>query len=105
MTYGSSPIAAQMPPEMRDKIIHVRMLVGNQVLMGGDAPPQNFKPAEGFNVSITVKDAAEAERIFTELSKGGKITMPLQGTFWSVRFGMAVDRFGTPWIINCAQAA
>ena len=105
MTYGSSPIAAQMPPKMRDKIIHVRMLVGNQVLMGGDAPPQNFKPAEGFNVSITVKDAAEAERIFTELSKGGKITMPLQKTFWSVRFGMAVDRFGTPWIINCAQAA
>ena len=105
MTYGSSPIAAQMPPEMRDKIIHVRMLVGNQVLMGGDAPPHNFKPAEGFNVSITVKDAAEAERIFTELSKNGKITMQLQKTFWSVRFSMAVDRFGTPWIINCAQAA
>ena len=105
MTYGSSPIAAQMPPEMRDKIIHVRMLVGNQVLMGGDAPPQNFKLAEGFNVSITVKDSAEAERIFNELSKDGKITMPLQKTFWSVRFGMAVDRFGTPWIINCAQPA
>jgi PhnB protein len=105
MTYGGSPIAAQMPPEMRDKVIHVRMLVGNQVLMGGDAPPQNFKPAEGFNVSITVKDAPEADRIFNELSQGGKITMPLQKTFWSVRFGMAVDRFGTPWIINCAQAA
>jgi len=105
MTYGSSPIAAQMPPEMRDKIIHVRMLVGNQVLMGGDAPPQNFKLAEGFNVSITVKDSAEAERIFNELSKDGKITMPLQKTFWSIRFGMAVDRFGTPWIINCAQPA
>ena len=105
MTYGSSTIAAQMPPEMRDKIIHVRMLVGNQVLMGGDAPPQNFKLAEGFNVSITVKDSAEAERIFNELSKDGKITMPLQKTFWSIRFGMAVDRFGTPWIINCAQPA
>src|SRR5277367_3933372 len=99
------PSPPRCPPEMRDKIIHVRMLVCNQVLMGGDARPQNFKPAEGFNVSITLKDAAEAERIFTELSKGGKITMPLQGTFWSVRFGMAVDRFGTPWIINCAQAA
>jgi hypothetical protein len=52
MTYGGSPLPAQMPPEMRDKIIHVRMLVGDQVLMGGDAPPQNFQPAQGFNVSI-----------------------------------------------------
>jgi PhnB protein len=73
--------------------------------MGGDAPPQNYSAPQGLNVSITTKDPAETERVFNELSKGGKITMPLQKTFWSALFGMTVDRFGTPWIINCAQAA
>lgn len=105
MTYGASPIAQQMPAEMHDKIIHVRLSVGDQVLMGGDAPPQNYQAAQGFNVSITVKDPAEADRVFQELSKDGKVTMPMQKTFWSARFGMTVDRFGTPWLINCAQAA
>jgi PhnB protein len=105
MTYGASPIAQQMPAEMHDKIIHVRLLVGDQVLMGGDAPPQNYQAAQGFNVSITVKDPAEADRVFQELSEDGKVTMPMQKTFWSARFGMTVDRFGTPWLINCAQAA
>jgi|ERR1700677_3002996 PhnB protein len=105
MTYGASPMAQQMPAEMHDKIIHVRLLVGDQALMGGDASPQNYEAAQGFNVSITVKDPEEADRVFNELSKDGKVTMPMQKTFWSARFGMTVDRFGTPWLINCAQAA
>lgn len=105
MTYGASPMAQQMPAEMHDKIIHVRLLVGDQALMGGDASPQNYEAAQGFNVYITVKDPEEADRVFNELSKDGKVTMPMQKTFWSARFGMTVDRFGTPWLINCAQAA
>jgi PhnB protein len=105
MTYGASPMAQQMPAEMHDKIIHVRLLVGDQALMGGDASPQNYEAAQGFNVSITVKDPEEADRVFNELSKDGKVTMPMQKIFWSARFGMTVDRFGTPWLINCAQAA
>jgi PhnB protein len=103
MTYGASPMASHFPPEMHSRVIHVRLVVGNQVLMGGDAPSQHYQAPQGLNVSITTKDPAETERIFNELSAGGKITMPLQKTFWSVLFGMTVDRFGTPWIINCAQ--
>jgi PhnB protein len=105
MTYGGSPMASHFPPEMHSRVIHVRMVVGTQVLMGGDAPPQHYQAPQGLNVSITTKDPADTERIFNELSAGGKITMPLQKTFWSVLFGMTVDRFGTPWIVNCAQAA
>ncbi|MGB7468546.1 MAG: VOC family protein, partial [Candidatus Acidiferrum sp.] len=59
----------------------------------------------GFSVSLSVKDPAETERIFHELAQDGKVTMPVQKTFWSERFGMLVDRFGIPWMLNCEQAA
>jgi PhnB protein len=52
-----------------------------------------------------INDPAEAERLFHALEEGGKVRMPLQQTFWATRFGMLVDRFGTPWMINCTQAS
>jgi PhnB protein len=59
---------------------------------------------KGFSVTIGLGDPAEAERIFDELAKDGIIHMPIQPTFWASRFGMLVDRFGTPWMINCEPA-
>jgi PhnB protein len=56
---------------------------------------------QGFTVTINLDDTAEAERIFAALSEGGNIAMPIQQTFWAKRFGHFVDRFGTPWMINC----
>ena len=56
-------------------------------------------------VSISVAAPADAERIFKALTERGKVTMPFQKTFWSSGFGMAVDRFGIPWMVNCEQAA
>ena len=105
MTYGASPVAQQMPPDMKDKIIHARLVVGDQVLMGSDAPSQQYEKPQGFGVSITLNEPADVDRIFNALSMDGKITMPAQKTFWSARFGMATDRFGIPWMVNCAQAA
>lgn len=101
MTYGESPMAAQFPPDWKSKIIHGRLKVGEAVLMAGDAPPDCYQKPNGFSVALGLKDPAEAERIFQALSEGGSVQMPLQKTFWARQFGMAVDRFGTPWMINC----
>ncbi len=101
MTYGDSPMAEQTPPEKLDKIMHVSLIVGDTVLMGSDAPPQMFEKPQGFSVSLVFDDAVEAERIFNALAENGTVQMPLQETFWAARFGMVVDRFGTPWMINC----
>jgi PhnB protein len=101
MTYGDSPMAEQTPPEKLDKIMHASLMVGDTVLMGSDAPPQFFEKPQGFSVSLVFDDAVEAERIFNALAENGTVQMPIQETFWAARFGMVVDRFGTPWMINC----
>ena len=105
MTYGSTPAADHVSAETRDRIIHARLLVGDAVLMGSDSPPEHFQEPGGTYVSIHVNDPAEAERIFHALEEGGTVRMPIEETFWAVRFGMLVDRFGTPWMINCEKAA
>lgn len=104
MTHGDSPIADQMPSEWRDRILHASLSVGETTLMGADAPPDRYEKPGAFSVAININDPAEAERIFGALSEGGTVSMPLQQTFWAARFGMLVDRFGIPWMINCGNA-
>ena len=101
VTHAESPAAAHAPPGMEDAIMHARLQVGDAVLMGSDAPPEYFTQPGGFSVTIAVDAVAEAERIFAALAEGGTVKMPLQETFWADRFGMFVDRFGTPWMVNC----
>lgn len=105
MTHANSPMANQVPPEWRDKVMHAHLTVGNWVLMGSDAPPQHFQKPQGFSVSIGVKTVEEGERIFKALSENGAVQMPFQKTFWSPGFGMLADRFGIPWMVNCDQPA
>ena len=104
LTYAETPAADQVSPAWRNKIIHATLIVGDQELTGCDAPPEHFKRPQGFSVSIGVKEPAEAERIFKALSENATVIMALEKTFWSVRFGMLVDQFGIPWMINCEQA-
>jgi PhnB protein len=105
MTHGQSPMADQTPADWRDKIMHARMTVGDRVLMGSDAPPEHYQKPQGFSVSLSVTDPADAERKFNALAQNGTVQMPLQQTFWAVRFGVLTDQFGIPWMINCEQAA
>jgi len=70
-------------------------------LMGADAPPDRYQKPTGMNVSIHVKDISEGARIFNALAENGNVTMPFQQTFWSPGFGMCVDQFGIPWMVNC----
>lgn len=94
---------AQTPPSYKNLIMHARLVVGDNVLMGSDAPPDRFEKPQGISVAIQTDDPKEAERIFAALSDNGRVTMPLQQTFWAIRFGMLVDRFGIPWMVNCEQ--
>ena len=104
MTYGEAPERCdQLPAAWNDKIMHASLLVDEQRLMGSDAPPQHQEVPQGFSVSINVEDVNEAERIFSALGEGGTITMPIGETFWALRFGMLIDRFGTPWMVNCSR--
>ena len=80
-----------------------RLIVGDQVLMGSDAPPAHFQKPQGFSVSIGIEKPEDAERIFHALADSGTVIMPIQKTFWAIRFGMLVDRFGIPWMINCEE--
>ena len=89
------------PPERKQKIMHARMSIGSQVLMASDAPPDHFHKPQGFSVSLTVGDPGEAERKFKALSEGGSVNMPFGKTFFSKGFGTCVDKFGTPWMVNC----
>ena len=105
VTHVGTPAEEQVPAEWRNKILHARLIVGDEVLMGSDAPPDRYEEAKGFSVTVGVDDPTDAERIFDALAKNGTVKMPIQKTFWAARFGMLVDQFGIPWMVNCEQAA
>jgi len=102
--FGDSPMAAQFP-EMANKVMHARIDIGDQMILGSDCPPQYFQKAQGTSVCLEADDVASAERIFSALAEGGEVKMPIQETFWAKRYGQVVDRFGTPWMINVAAPA
>lgn len=105
MDHSAAPPAPHLPEEWREKILHARLEIGEQVLMASDAPPAFAAPNQGFSINIDIADPAEAERIFNALAENGTINMPFGQTFWAYRFGMLVDQFGIPWMINCEQPA
>ena len=104
MPHTGSPAEEHMPPGWGDKILHARLFVGEDVLMGSDAPPGRYQKPSGFSVTLQIKDPAEGKRVFDALSEGGNVIMPFAETFWAKGFGMAVDKFGTPWMVNCEEA-
>lgn len=105
MPHEGTPAADHVPADWRKKIMHARMVVDGQTLMASDAPPGHYHKPQGYAVSISVKDPADADRIFHALAENGKVNMPIQETFWAQRFGMLVDRFDIPWMVNCEKDA
>jgi PhnB protein len=101
LTYEGGPPEMQLPPDWKKKVMHAKITIDGEVIMASDAPPGNFHQPQGFAVSLQVEDPADAERRFKALSEGGKINMPFGKTFFSKGFGMCVDQFGTPWMVNC----
>jgi PhnB protein len=101
LTHEAAPPEMPMPPDWAKKIMHGRISIDGEVIMGSDAPPGHFRPAQGFSVSLTVADPADAERKFKALSEGGAVNMPFAKTFFARGFGMCVDQFGIPWMVHC----
>jgi PhnB protein len=99
--YAGTPMAKQVPPDWQNKVMHGSLTIGDQVLMGGDVAPDRYEKPKGFSLSLQMTSTTQAERIFQLLAQDGTVVMPLEKTFWAARFGMVVDRFGIPWLINC----
>lgn len=101
---SDAPPEVPRMPGSENRIMHARLQVGERLLMGGDAPTHvPFTPPSGFCSNVMVDDPAEADRVFDALAEGGKVTMPIMETFWAQRFGMLIDKFGVPWMVNCEK--
>ena len=94
------PMPADMcPPGSDEKVMHASFRIGETTLMASDGRAQGNPVFQGFSLSITAADDAEAQRLFNVLSEGGKVQMPLAKTFYASSFGMVADRFGVGWMI------
>jgi PhnB protein len=103
MRMGESPEAANIPTQFHQRVMHVCLTVGDQLLMASDTcPGMPYEGIKGCSISLQVSNVPEAERLFAALSTGGTVQMELQQTFWATRFAMLTDRFGVSWMINCA---
>jgi PhnB protein len=107
MRFKDSPEAANTSPEDQDKLMHIALPIGKgNVLMGTDtleSKGQKLRPGNNFHLSVSADSDAEAERLFTALSAGGKIMVPLSKQFWGAYFGMFTDKFGVQWMISHDQ--
>ena len=100
MPMSDMPTETEVPPDQADLIMHAALMFEGHLLMASDDPTGGFERVQGMWVNYSVPEVAEAVRVFEALAEEGEVTMPLGATFWSPQFGMCVDRFGTPWMVN-----
>jgi len=98
-THGEVPDPSKVPPEWSNAVLHARIELGGTVVLAADIPPERFQPIRSAYLSLLVDSVDEAERIYSLLSEGGQIFMPMQETFFARRFAMLRDRFGTSWML------
>ena len=99
MRHGRQPGPGNVPPEWNGKVLHARMNLGGTELLGADIPAERFQPIRSAYLSLTVSSVDEAERLYSLLSDGGQIFMPMEETFFAHRFAMLRDKFGTSWML------
>lgn len=103
MRWKDSPDAAmKAPPGFDEKVMNASLRIGDTMLMADDSPGEAPAEFKGVTLAIEVADDAEAQRVFTALGQGGKVSMALMKTFWTSSFGMLTDKFGVPWMVNVA---
>lgn len=101
MRYKESPEEQRPVPScFDDKVMHASLRIGETILMASDGMCDGKPNFDGFSLSVTVPNEAEADRVFAALGEGGLVTMPLDKTFWSPKFGMLTDRFGVGWMVS-----
>ena len=94
-----SPPPGTVPPGSENKVMHSCLRIGDTAVMASDGKCQGGPTFQGFSLSITAPNEAEADRLFSALADGGQVQMPLGKTFFSPRFGMVADRFGVSWMV------
>ncbi|MEQ1546117.1 VOC family protein [Methyloglobulus sp.] len=104
LTYGESPMASQVDPELYGHIVHATLQLGDIELTGVDQLPCDYGKPQGFFVTLTIDGAARAKEIFTALAENGEIRFAFQQTFWSPGFGVLTDQFFVPWEINSVES-
>jgi PhnB protein len=102
MRFKDSPDPGSCPAGAQDKVMHASLRIGDSTVLASDGRCEGRPSFEGFALSLTASDDAEAERLFAALGAGGQVQMPLAQTFFASRFGMVADRFGVPWMIYVA---
>jgi len=96
-----SEVPGNHPPEAKDRIMHARLTNGSAMLMASDTMPgMPFQQGSNFAICVNCQSQEELEKFFTAVGDKGKVTMPLQDTFWGARFGMLTDQFGINWMFN-----
>jgi PhnB protein len=100
MTHADQPLPKDAPPDWGKAVLHARLTIGDTELFGSDVPPGRFQPMRSVYLSLAITSIDEAERIYALLAEGGEVFMPMQETFWALRFAMLRDKFGTSWMIN-----
>ena len=96
------PPPGMVPPGSENKVMHATLTIGESTVMASDGECGGKPSFQGFSLSLTVANEAEANRAFAALVDGGTVRMPLTKTFFSPRFGMLTDRFGVGWMVNVA---
>lgn len=96
------PPPGMVPPDAEDKIMHANFRIGETTVMASDGNCGGKPNFQGFSLSLTAMNPAEAEQLFTALAEGGQVEMPLTKTFFSPSFGMVADRFGVSWMVIVA---
>ncbi len=89
----------KMQPGVEEKVMHASVKIGDTDVLMSDGRCGGETKFDGFAVSISASSDVEAERIFAAISDGGKVSMPMNSTFFASRFGMANDRFGVAWMV------
>jgi PhnB protein len=93
------PPPGMVPPGSEDKVMHASLRIGETTVMASDGRCAGQPRFGGISLSLSVPDAAEADRLFAALGGGGQVQMPIGRTFFSPRFGIVADRFGVSWMI------
>ncbi|MCC7343320.1 MAG: VOC family protein [Deltaproteobacteria bacterium] len=99
MRFKENPEPAMNPPGSAEKVMHASLRIGKARVMLSDGNCAGKASFQGFSLSLSVADAAQADRCFAALAEGGQVQMPLAKTFFSPRFGMVADRFGVSWMV------
>jgi PhnB protein len=99
MRFKEAPDQSMVSPGSADKVMHAALKIGETTILASDGRNTGKPNFQGFSLTISAKDEAEADKMFGALSAGGEVRMPMDKTFFAKRFGMLADKFGVQWML------